>query len=318
MRKITKRVILALVIEFASFIFASLISFLIFRMLPGDPVLAYLPSSWSPEMYDAMSHMLGFDGSIIEQFLKYVGEMLTGNWRYSLNISMGVPVFDLIIGRIPPTIYLTVLPLILGLFLGFFLGNHSIKIKFRIGNRTVQIVSLLGFALPIMILALLSQFFVSFINPIFDLVLLWIALTISITALTTFLVRTYLTSLIKEPLEKHSTTTFFLLVGFSYGIILAFLIQTEIMFSFEGIGDLLLLAISSVDYYVINAIIFLMSISFPVIITLILIVFFRFGKVKKNKILKQTNSTPLNTNNDNGDINNREFPNNNSTEDNSN
>ena len=148
--------------------------------------------------------------------------------------------------------------------------------------------------------------------------LLWIALTISITALTTFLVRIYLVFLTKEALEKHSTIVFKLLVGFSYGIVLAFLMQTEIMFSFEGIGDLFLQAISSADYYIMNVIIFLTLISFPIFIMLSLFLFFLFGKIKNRYILRQTNITQLNTNINNVDNNNNEFHNSNSTRDNSN
>ena len=287
MRKIIKRVIVTLVLEFASLIFASLISFLIFRMLPGDIVLAHLPDLWYQEQYEQMSHMLGLDQPIIIQFFRYVGDMLTGNWGLSLNIFRGCPVYSLIMERLPPTIYLTAIPLILGLLLGYLLGNRSIKVKSIKGNRTVHIVSLLGFALPIITLAILFQIFLSFINPLFDLVLLWIILSISITAITTLLVRMYLINLSKDASEKHSTNVFKLLVGFSYGIVLAFLIQTEIMFSFDGIGDLFLQAISSGDYYVINAIVFLTLISFPIFIMLSLFSFFLFGKLKKSYILKQ-------------------------------
>ena len=288
MRKIIKKVLLTLVIELAFLFLAMIISFLISRALPGDPVLAYLPfGRIDPVMYKQMSHQLGLDQPIIALFFRYVGDMLTGNWGYSLNIFRGAPVFSLIMERIPPTIYLTSIPLILGLFLGFILGNHSVKVKSIIGNRTVHIVSLLGFALPIITLAILFQFFLSFINPLFDLVLLWIILSISITAITILLVRIYLINLSKEASVKHSTIVFKLLVGFSYGIVLAFLIQTEIMFSFDGIGDLFLQAISSGDYYVINAIIFLTLISFPIFIMLSLLLFFLFGKLKKSYILKQ-------------------------------
>jgi hypothetical protein len=48
----------------------------------------------------------------------------------------------------------------------------------------------------------------------------------------------YLINLSKEASEKRSTRVFKLLVGLRYGIVLTFLIQTEIMFGFDGIGDL--------------------------------------------------------------------------------
>jgi len=269
MRKITKRIIVTLVLEIAFLFVAVTLSFLISRVLPGDRISAYLPPRYVPPAFvDLINHELGLDQPIIVQFFRYLGDMFYGDWGRSLNISRGAPVYSLIMERMPPTIYLTVIPLIINLFLGFLLGNHSIKVKSRIGNRIVQIGSLLGFALPIITLTILFQFFLSFINPLFDLILLWIILSILITAITISLVRLYLINVSKETSERHSTKVFKLLVGVSYGIVLAFLFQTEIMFSFDGIGDLFLQAMSSTDYYVINAIIFLTFISFPIFIVL--------------------------------------------------
>ncbi len=288
MRKNTKRILVTLVFELASLLFVAILSFVISRAIPADPVLSYHPPGpINPVIYDAIRRMLGLDKPIIEQFFRYMGDMLTGQWGISLNLFRGYSVFDLIMERIYPTIFLTVIPLIIGLFLGYLLGNHSIKVKSIKGDRIVQFVSILGFVIPIITLTILFQFFLSFINPLLDLVLLWIALSLSITAITTLLVRMYFINLSKEPSEKHSTRMFKVLVGFSYGIVLAFLLQTEIMFSFDGIGDLFLQAISSVDYYVLNAIIFLTVISFPIFIVFILLLFFLFGKLKKKHILKQ-------------------------------
>jgi len=281
MRKIIKRILLTLVFELAFLFLAFVLSFLISQILPGDPVLAYHPPGpINPAIYDAIIHQLGLNQPIFIQFFRYLGDMLVGQWGISLNVSMGAPVFDLIMDRIYPTIFLTVIPLILGLFLGYLFGNRSVKVKSRTGNRTVQIVSLLGFGLPIITLAILFPFFLSFINPLFDLILLWIVLSVSITAITTLLVRMYLINLSKEASEKHSTRVFKLLVGFSFGIVLAFLIQTEVMYSFDGIGDLFLPAISSGDFYVINAIIFLTLISFPIFILVCFFLFFLIGKSK--------------------------------------
>ena len=319
MRKNTKRVIKTFVLGAASLFLASIISFLISRVLPGDPILPYLPPGpVPPEVYAQVRYMLGLDQPIIVQFFRYVTDMLTGNWGFSLNISRGYPVYSLIMERIPSTLTFLILPLILGLLLGFILGNYSIKFESRKGVTTVQTLSILGFAIPIILLAISSQFFLSFINPVFDLVLLWITLTLSITALTIILVRIYLNNASKEALEKRSNIPFILLVGVSFGIVFAFLIQTEVMFSFGGIGELLLQAFSSTDYYVLNAIIFLLLFSFPIFIIFSLFSFFLFVKVKKRHILRQTNITQLNSNNNNLDINNSEFPNNNSTKDNSN
>lgn len=282
MKKNIKRVFMTLVLGTLSLIIVSIVSFLISRVLPGDPLLPYLPGSVTPEQYDAIRHMLGFDKPIIEQFFRYIGDMVTGNWGHSLSIFRGASVYSLIMDRIPSTLYFLIIPIILGFVLGFILGNYSIKFTTRTGERVVQILSLLGFAMPIILLTLSFQYF-----PIYNLVFLWISLTISHMVLTIILVRIYLKKSSKDASEKRSNILFVLIVGVSYGIIYTFFIQIEIMFSFGGIGELLLQAFSTADYYVINVIIFLILFSAPIFIILSLFSFFLFGKVKKRLTDKQ-------------------------------
>ena len=277
MKKNVKRVIMTLILGIISVFIVSVISFLISQVLPGDPVLAYLPFGLiSPEHYNAMSHLLGLDQPFIIQLFRYISDMITGNWGLSLSVSRGIPAYSLIMDRLPSTLFLLLIPLILGFVLGFILGNYSIKYKTRTEERVVQILSLLGFAIPIILLMLSFQYF-----PIINVVFLWITLTITHMALTIILVRTYLKKSSKDASEKHSNILFVLIVGISYGIIYIFFIQIEIMFSFGGIGELLLQALSTADYYVINVIIFLILFSAPIFIILSLFSFFLFVKVKK-------------------------------------
>ena len=273
MRKLIKRVLSTLVLGFASLFIVIIISFFISKIIPGDPILAYLPIHYTQEQYAAVSHMLGLDQHVIVQIFRYISNMLAGNWGISLGVYTGHSVFDLIMERLPLTLFLLLLPLFLGLVLGFILGNYSMKLNSKKGVRTVQIFSFMGFGIPIVVL--------NFINSISVLMILWIPLTISIISLTILLVRIYLNNRSKEASEKRSNIPFILLVGVSYGIIFLFLMQTELLFSFEGLGGLLLQAFSSADYYVINAIIFLMLFSAPIFIIFSLFSFFLFGKVKK-------------------------------------
>ncbi|UCC18173.1 MAG: hypothetical protein JSV62_08625 [Promethearchaeota archaeon] len=282
MRKIIKLVLLTVILGFASLFLAALISFLISQVIPGDPVLAYLPDSWTQPQYDIMYQILGLNQPIIIQFFRYISNMLTGNWGLSLSISRGFPVYDLIMNRIPLTFCRIIIPLIVGLVLGFVFGNYSMKFKSKKGFRTVQILSITGFVIPFILLNILSQFFILNLN----LMVLWILLTISVTALTILLSRIYLDNLSKEASRKRSNTIFILLVGASFGIIFLFLIQTELL-SFGGIGELLLQAFSSADYYVINVIIFLILFSFPIFIIFSLFSFFLFGKIKSHYNLKK-------------------------------
>lgn len=284
MQKIAKLILFTLVLGAASLFLAVIISFLISQVLPGDRILPYLPEGpVNPEVYQAMFNHLGLNRSGIEQFFIYLYKMLMLDW--GLSLSKRNLVFNLITERIPLTLSLIILPLILGLILGLIVGNYSMNVKSRKGERFVQILSILGFSIPILLLTIFFPYFLSFINSIFHLVLLWISLTISIMALTILLVRIYLNKLSKEVSENRWNVLFISLVGVGYGIVFILLLIIEIKFSFGGLGELLLQALSSADYYVINGIIFLILFSFPIFIIFILFSFFLFGRFKKCIIL---------------------------------
>lgn len=287
MRKIFKRVLLTIVFGIISLFLAGCISFLISNILPGDRVLPYLPEGHiDPALYDEMYRRLGLDRPWFEQLFRYLGAMFAGDWGQSLSISRGMSVFELISVRVLPTLLLLLVPLIIGMILGFFFGNFSQKYNSKKELKMIEILSLLGFIIPIITLILSFQFALTTLNPISDLILIWMALTISIMGLSILLSRLYLVKR-KMLSKKHSNLIFIIIVGICYGIVYALLIQTEIMFSFEGLGKILLQALNSTDYYVINTVIFLMLFTLPIFIIFSLFSFFVFGKIKSHYKLKQ-------------------------------
>ena len=59
--------------------------FAIMRILPGDPVLAVLGSrAGSEQQIEAFRHQLGLDKPLYIQYLEYVGNLLRGNFGYSM------------------------------------------------------------------------------------------------------------------------------------------------------------------------------------------------------------------------------------------
>jgi len=283
MKKLVKKILFTIGLGIISIIITSIISFFISLTIPGDPVLAYMrEGSFSQAYYDQIYHELGLDQPIFIRLIRYMGEMISGNWGYSVSISRGHPVFDLILNRTIPTIALLLIPLILGLVLGFFLGNWSLKFKSRKAINAINIISLAGVIIPIILLILSFQFFSISVIPIIELMLLWISLTIPIMAMTNLFVHINLNDPIERNLHRHSNIPFILLLGVGYAIIYVLLIQTEIMYSFDGIGMLFLQAISSVDYNVIRAIIFLFFFIFPIFIIFCLFSFYLFKRIKSN------------------------------------
>ncbi|MFW9951839.1 MAG: hypothetical protein ACFFKA_17115 [Candidatus Thorarchaeota archaeon] len=325
MEKIIRNVTLTLVVGLLCLIYSTIISFLISLMLPGDPVLAYLPPGpIDATIYNQVRQQLGLDLPLIFRFFRYAFDMFSGNWGLSLSLMRGMPIYSMMMQKIPRTIDLLLLPLIIGLFLGLLLAKFSIKTRSVFANRIIQILSLLGFAFPIILLAMVFQFSLGYIFPIFPtvgfkssaypnppyvtgfrvidslysgefylipdylhhLVLPWIVLTISFTTFTALLGRLYLTNRSKNEKDSESIAPFIFQAGFGIGTMVAFLMLTDIMFRFSGLGEIILLAIRNSDYYAINASIFLILEMFSFFIVIIPLLFILIKEIKTLYILR--------------------------------
>ena len=75
----------------------SFITFLLFRVVPGDPVIVILGDRYEPDSIAAINlrHELGYDQPIIIQYTKYMGGVLRGDFGKSSKHGM-LPVRDLI------------------------------------------------------------------------------------------------------------------------------------------------------------------------------------------------------------------------------
>jgi peptide/nickel transport system permease protein len=99
-----------------------LISALVFGLIliiPGDPVMAMLGyvtedrSRVSPEVYARMRERLGLDDPIHVQYLRWLGRALQGDLGTS--VVSGQPVTNIILGRLPATLYLAIASMLLAI-----------------------------------------------------------------------------------------------------------------------------------------------------------------------------------------------------------
>ena len=87
LRYIIKRIIILIPVLIA----ITIILFGVNKMMPGDPVRAMLPTSLKAEQYEtaynAMSKRLGLDKSLPEQYVRWVVNMLQGEFMLSFAFS---------------------------------------------------------------------------------------------------------------------------------------------------------------------------------------------------------------------------------------
>ncbi|MEH0628391.1 ABC transporter permease [Streptomyces stelliscabiei] len=142
----------------------SAITSLLESFVPGDPARTVLGINATKEQYDALRAALHLDKPFVEQYWLYLRDILHGDFGSSL--FSGESVLGTIGQRLPVTLTLVIGATVLSTLVGVLLGVYSAT-RGRFSRRLIDVVSLLGSALPNFWLALMlvSLFAVKF--PIF-------------------------------------------------------------------------------------------------------------------------------------------------------
>lgn len=123
------------------------LTFVIGRMMPSDPVRAMVGEDASRETYEQVYRQLGLDRPVWQQFTSYLGDVLRGDFGSS--IRTGQPVIHDILQVMPATIELATLAILIGSVLGIGLGVMAAVNKDRWIDHVIRVISLLGHSMPI-------------------------------------------------------------------------------------------------------------------------------------------------------------------------
>lgn len=130
---------------------ATLVAFVLLRVLPGDPVRLIVGRLASAQEIAVTRQSMGLDQPIWVQFVRYIGNFARGDWGYSY--SVGQPVRTLIATRLPASLELGLYAFILAFVGALLLALLSMRTK--TGDRIVRGLSFLGLGTPPFWLALL-------------------------------------------------------------------------------------------------------------------------------------------------------------------
>jgi len=131
-----------------------LITFLIGRVVPIDPVLAVVGDKASHEVYERARIAMGLDLPLWQQFFIYLRSVLRGD--FGMSVLTAKPVLDDILRVFPATMELAFLATLFGVFVGIPLGVISAVKRGKFLDHVSRVVGLLGYSLPIFWLALLA------------------------------------------------------------------------------------------------------------------------------------------------------------------
>ncbi len=268
----------------------SMVAFILVR-LTGDPTAILLPPEASDEVIAQFREEFGLDRPIYVQYLNFMGKVLQGDFGKSIRYR--VPVSELFFERLPATLELAFASMAVASLLGIPMGVISaIKHNPWVDNA-VRLLSLFGQAIPSFYLGLLLIIIVSvrlrwlptggrgdwdqLILPVITLATFLLALIARFTrgavldVLRQDFVRTGRakglseTALILGHVMKNALIPVVTVIGLQFGAVLSGAVVTETIFAWPGIGRLMVEAISTRDFPIVQATVMIVAVMFVLI-----------------------------------------------------
>jgi peptide/nickel transport system permease protein len=131
-----------------------LITFLIGRVVPIDPILAIVGDRAPQDVVDRTRHELGLDLPLPEQFLRYTAQLATGDLGRSVMTSNRVTAD--IARFFPATIELATTALLIAALIGIPLGVLAAVRQGSGIDHAIRVACLSGHSIPVFVLALVS------------------------------------------------------------------------------------------------------------------------------------------------------------------
>jgi len=265
-------------------IFVVTFAFVILR-LSGDPAMLILSPEAPPEAIEAFRQSWGLDRPMWEQYLRYFRAIAEGNLGRSMRD--GRPALDLVLERVPATLAITVPALLLKLAIGIPAGIFAALHRNQLADRMTMMFSVAGFTIPSFVLGLVLVLIFSVqlgwlpsggqdtwrhaILPIITLGTAGAAVLARFTrsAMLEVLGQPYIRTASAKGLSwrrvvlghalPNAAIPTVTIVGFMVGSLVAGAVVVESVFSWPGVGRLLVVAVANRDLAVVQSILLLVA-----------------------------------------------------------
>jgi peptide/nickel transport system permease protein len=285
-----------LLIAIPTVILVTLLVFLLQMLLPGDPVLAMAAEERDPAVLERLREHYGLNDPLHRQYLAWVGNALSGDLGISLRTNM--PVLDLIAGKLPVTLQLAAMSMTVAIVIGIPAGVVSAVRKGTWTDHAANAVALAGLSIPNFWLGTMLILLVSvelgwlpasgYVPPSEDLArslatMLMPALVLG-TAISAALMRHTRSAMLgvlsadyvrtaramglreRSVILKHAFRNALIpivtIAALLFGELMAGAVLTEQIFSIPGFGKLLVDAVFTRDYAVVQGIVLITAIGF--------------------------------------------------------
>jgi peptide/nickel transport system permease protein len=278
---------------------ASLAIFLMLRLIPGDPAVVILGSDAQPEQLSAIREQLHLNDPLAIQYVAWLGRVIQGDLGYSYRTQY--PVGDLILGKLPATLQLTVAGFLVALAIGLPFGTAAALWPASWLARAVSWYAGLALAVPSFWFGILLSLFIGLylkwlppsgyaplwpqpLEGVRYLVLPSITLGVGVSAilmrymrasLLDVLHREYVATARAKGLRerqvvvghavKNALIPVVTVLGLQLGAFMGGAVITESIFDWPGVGRAFWTAVSNRDYNVVQAVVLFVVLGFLVI-----------------------------------------------------
>lgn len=261
-------------------------AFVVLR-LSGDPAQIIMGADAPPEAIDAFRTAWGLDDPLWVQYFRYFGAIFSGDLGRSMRD--GRDAIVLVVERIPATLALTVPALMIKVGLGIPAGIFAALHRNSLADRVVMVLAVAGFTMPSFVLGLLLVL-------VFAVQLGWlpsggqeswrhailpvITLGVGGAAVLARFTRSAMLEVLGQPYIRtasakgvawrdvvrghalpNAAIPTVTIVGFMVGSLIAGAVVVESVFSWPGVGRLLVVAVANRDLAVVQCILLLVAIT---------------------------------------------------------
>lgn len=268
-----------------------IVTFMILHLLPGDPIQVMLGESASLTDQSKLRAELGLDQPIYKQIFNSISQIIHGNFGQS--ILTGAPIKEQILFAMKNTYILALTSLFIAIFFGVTGGLVAAKYKDTLLDKIIISSSLFFISIPHFFLGPLLMLFLSIwlgwlpisgMESSFSIVLPALTLSLGMLAIIIKMTRNCMIEIMNSDsvrtarskgLSEWSITIHHIfrlvliplitIIGMQFGSLLSGAVITETLFSWNGLGMLLVDSIQMRDYPITQACIFVIAISYVVV-----------------------------------------------------
>lgn len=287
-------------------------NFLLFRVMPGDPAVAFLPKGAPPEVIDIVRDHFHLSDPLSVQYYHYIVDTLTLNFGYTITYPpSGSAVLDIVEPRLYSTLLLIGVGLIIAIFAGVALGRYAAWRRGEAADTVAMGFTLVFYTMPTFILALIllilfcgnldwfplqgaygelpfydnppryddMNLFEKFVSRGYHIAMPVLAFSLQMMAEFMLIMRNALTDVLTEDyiltakakglsdtqvMNDHAMKNALLpvvtVIALAMGWIVGGEIMVEVIFSYEGIGQLTWEAVEVRDYPLMQAVFLILAV----------------------------------------------------------